>query len=202
MGDVDSFLSYNKDDREIARRLGAQLTLAGALVWFDEWRVKAGDSIPGKVNEGLASADSVILIWSGNAARSPWFRAELEAAIVRALSDGTFRVITVRLDEVALPTLLQPLKWVDLRDGDMTRVVNEIMGFANDQDRLRAIQSTLDEARLDVMWFEGYGSVVCCPNCGAGLDRLQGWPELDHERDDTYAGFKCQECGFADGGEI
>jgi hypothetical protein len=199
---VETFLSYNKDDKVVARQLGAQLTLVGSLVWFDEWRVKAGDSIPGKVNEGLASADSVILIWSSNASKSIWVRAELEAAIVRAIADEAFRVITVRLDETPLPSLLQPVKWVDLRDGDMTRVVNEIMGFANDQDRLRAIQTTLDEAGIDVAWFEGYGPVVCCPKCGAGLDRLTGWSEVDHEREDTYAGFKCLDCGLTDGGEI
>jgi hypothetical protein len=199
---VDAFLSHNRQDKDIARGLGAQLTLAGAYVWFDEWEVRAGDSIPGKVNEALAAVDTVILLWSTNANRSKWVRAELETAITRAMEDRSFRVITVRLDDTPLPALLRPLRWVELGDEDVTRAVNEIMGFANDQDRLRAIQQTLDEADIEVRYFHGYGPVVCCPRCGAGVDRLRGWSEVDYERDDTYAGFECENCGFTDGAEI
>jgi hypothetical protein len=199
---VDAFLSHNRRDKSTARRLGAQLKLVGADVWFDDWEVRAGDSIPGKVNEALAKVDSVLLIWSANANRSAWVRAELETAITRAIEDQTFRVITVRLDDAPLPALLRPLKWVDLSDRDVAEAVNEIMGFANDQDRLRAIQEVLDEAGIELRYFEGYGPVVCCPRCGAGVDRLRGWSEIDYARDDTYAGFKCLDCNFNDGGEI
>lgn len=200
--DVDAFLSHNHADKELARQLGAQLTLVGAFVWFDDWEVRAGDSIPGKVNDALATVDTVILVWSVHADRSNWVRAELETAIVRAIDDKTFRVIGVRVDNTPLPALLLRLKWVDLSDGDVTRAVNEIMGFSTDQHRLRAIQATLGEAGIDIRWFEGYGPVVCCPRCGAGVDRLKGWAQVDERRDDTYAGFECRDCGFSDGGEI
>lgn len=199
---MDAFLSHNRADKDVAKQLGAQLTLVGAYVWFDDWEVRAGDSIVGKVNEALASVEAVILLWSANADRSKWVRAELETAIARAIEEHTFRVISVRLDDTPLPALLRPLKWVDLSDGDITRTVNEIMGFATDQDRLRAIQATLDEAGIEIRWFEGYGPVVCCPRCGAGVDRLEGCSAVDERRDDTYAGFKCRDCGFDDGGEI
>ncbi len=195
-------MSHNRADKEVARRLGAQLTLVGSYVWFDDWEVRAGDSIPGAVNDALDTVDTVILVWSANANRSKWVRAELETAITRALEDHSFRVISVRLDETPLPALLRPLKWVDLSEDDVTRAVNEIMGFATDQDRLRAIQETLDEAHIEIRWFHGYGPVVCCPRCGAGVDRLEPWSGIDHRRDDTYAGFKCTGCGFEDGGEV
>jgi hypothetical protein len=199
---VDAFLSHNRADKEVARQIGAQLALVGAYVWFDDWEVRAGDSIPGKVNDALASVDTVILVWSANAMGSQWVRAELETAIARAIEDHAFRVICVRLDDTPLPALLRRLRWVNLSDGDVTRAVNEIMGFATDQDRLRAIQVTLDEAGIEIRWFQGYGPVVCCPRCGAGIDRLKGWSQVDHSRDDIYAGFECEECGFNDGGEI
>jgi hypothetical protein len=76
------------------------------------------------------------------------------------------------------------------------------MGFANDRDRRRAIQETLDEASVEVQYVPEYGPVVCCPRCGAGLDQLGGWSQIDHEPHDTYAGFRCKECGFIDGGEM
>lgn len=202
MAPVDAFLSHNRGDKATARDLGAQLTLAGAYVWFDDWEVCAGESIVGRVNNALASVDVVILLWSATAHCSRWVRAELDTAISRGIDEETFRVITVRLDETPLPALLRPLKWVDLCDGDITRAVNDIMGFSTDQDRLRAIQATLDHAGIEIRSFKGYGPVVCCPRCGARVDRLEGWSAVDHHRDDVYAGFKCLDCGFDDGGEI
>ncbi len=196
------FLSHNRQDKDIARRLGAQLRLVGADVWFDEWEVRAGDSIPGKVNEGLGAVDTVLLVWSTDADRSHWVRAELESAIAQGLDDGTLRVIPLILDDTPLPPLLRRLRWVDLRDEDETRAVNEVMGFANDQDRLKAIQQTLDEAFIQVVYFEGYGPMVCCPKCGAGVDKLQGWSDVDERRDDMYVGVRCTECGFNDGSEV
>jgi DNA-directed RNA polymerase subunit RPC12/RpoP len=196
------FISYNHHDRKTARRLGGQLRLVGGDVWFDEWEVKAGDSIPGKVNDALAAVDTVVLVWSTQANRSAWVRAELETAIARAIDDDGFRVITVRLDSTLPPPLLRRLKWIDLIDEDVGRAVNEIMGFANDQQRLLAIQGALDEAAIEVRYFQGYGTVVCCPQCGAKVSRLRGWSQTDVERDDTYAGMRCDDCGFEDGGEI
>ena len=107
------------------------LTLAGAYVWFDDWEVRAGDSIPGKVNDALASVDTLVLLWSARADRSKWVRAELETAITRSLDgEDNVRVIPVRLDGTTLPALLRRVKWVDLADDDVARAVNEIMGFA------------------------------------------------------------------------
>lgn len=197
-----AFLSHNSNDKAIARKLGGQLKLVGADVWFDSWELKAGDSIVGKVNDALASVDTVILVWSNHASRSDWVRAEMEAAITRALADRIFRVIPVRLDDIPLPPLLTSIKRVDLFDDDVSRAVDEIMGFTNDSDRLRAIQGTLDEAGITVEYFHGYGAVVCCPRCGAGVNRLKAWSATDHSRDDMYAGLECLECGFSDGGEI
>jgi hypothetical protein len=80
--------------------------------------------------------------------------------------------------------------------------VSEIMGFTNDQERLKAIQQTLDEAQIEVEYYYGYGAVVCCPKCGAGLDQLEGWHAVDERRDDEYAGVRCRACRWEGGGEI
>jgi hypothetical protein len=196
------FLSYNRADREVARRVGAQLRLVSADVWLDEWEIRAGDSIPGKVNDALATVDTVIVIWSSNASRSKWVRAELETAIQSGIEDESLRVIPVILDDTPLPPLIRRLKWVDLRDEDEPRAVNEIMGFAHDRDRMRAIQQTIDEAGVEVGYFPGHGPVAACPRCGAGLDKLRGWEQVDEQRDDLYGGVQCTECGFSDGAEL
>jgi TIR domain-containing protein len=58
------FLSHNRADREVARSIGAHRVLTGIDVWFDEWEIQAGDSIPGKLNEGLAAFDAFVPVLS------------------------------------------------------------------------------------------------------------------------------------------
>lgn len=51
-------------------------------------------------------------------------------------------------------------------------------------------------------YFPGYGPIVGCPACGAGLDQIEGFSETDFARDDEYAGARCKRCGWNDGGEL
>lgn len=137
------------------------------------------------------------------AARSDWVRAELDTAISRSIQESSARIIPVRLDDTELPPLIRRFKWLAFRaPEDMGRGASEIMGFANERDRLRAIQAVLDSAQIRVDFYHGYGPIVDCPKCGAGLESIEGWTAEDRKRCDIYAGARCRECGWNDGGEI
>lgn len=196
------FVSHNKADKEFARSLGSLLSLGGADVWFDEWEVRAGDSIPGKLNEGLETFDTFVLIWSEDAARSDWVRRELEVAIVRGVHDGSTRVIPVRLDDADLPALLRHVRDVDAVDMSPREVAMSVLGMTTDRAWLKAVQETLEEADIEVAYFPGYGPIVGCPRCGAGLETIEGWHQTDWKRDDEYAGARCRECRWEGGGEL
>lgn len=197
------FLSYNHADRDVARGLGAHLKLAGADVWIDDWEIRAGDSIPGKVSEGLTMYDTFVLVWSSHASRSPWVGTELDTAIQRRSTEASVRIIPVRLDQTDLPPLLRPLKRLDYPvPHAIEEVVREIMGFATDRHRVRAIQAVLEAAQVKVDFYHGYGPVAGCPRCGAGLEAIEGWSQPDRKRGDEYAGARCRECGWEDGGEV
>lgn len=199
------FLSHNKMDAELARELGLQLQFYGAQVWLDEWQIRAGDSIPGKLNEGLGRFTEFVLVWSEHASRSGWVRAELETAISRSLERGDARVIPIRLDDTPLPPLIGRLKSIDLRDvskRDLRAAAQEVFGVQQQRDYIRAVQRFIDSGEIEVREFHGYGPMVGCPRCGAGVDQLEAWEQVDHARDDTYAGARCKECGWNDGGEV
>jgi TIR domain-containing protein len=199
---VHVFLSHNHHDKELAVPLAAQLRLVGIDVWLDDWEIAAGDSIPGKVNEALVLVDTVVVLWSGNAAGSRWVDAELATALDRQLSEGSVRLIPIRLDDTKLPALLRPHKWLrlDARE-DVPDVAMEIAGIKSERDYLKAIQETIELAGLQVQYFPGYGALIACPRCGRPADELQHWHAVDERRDDEYAGAKCP-CGWEDGGEL
>ena len=49
----DVFLSYSSKDSEVVHLLGNRPKERGLRVWLDMWEIKAGDSTPAKVEEGL-----------------------------------------------------------------------------------------------------------------------------------------------------
>lgn len=85
-------------------------------VWFDEWELRAGDSIPGKLDSGLEAFEALILVWSANANRSNWVRQELNSAIRRSVRDNTAKIIPCMLDETPLPALISDRKGIDFSD--------------------------------------------------------------------------------------
>lgn len=200
---VRCFISHNKADRERARAVGANLVLAGTDVWFDEWEISAGDSIPGKLDEGLGSFDVFLILWSVSAAKSNWVRKELSAAITRSLQDRSARIIPCILDATPLPPLISDLKRVSLQEGDpgMQVLVEEVAGLHTRKKWLLAIQQALSS--LDVKWMTHPAAnvYVCCPNCGSE-DSLEPFHATDPRLDATYAGLQCRRCQWSEGGEV
>ena len=78
----DVFLSHSAKDQAVVRPLAERLQADGVKVWFDEWVLKPGDSIPAKIEEGLERSCVLVLCRSANAFGSDW--AQLES--------GTFQM--------------------------------------------------------------------------------------------------------------
>jgi hypothetical protein len=53
----DVFLSHSAKDKAVVRPLAERLRQDGLKVWFDEWVLKPGDSIPAKIEDGLEPCD-------------------------------------------------------------------------------------------------------------------------------------------------
>ena len=199
------FLSYNKANAAVARAISAHLSLAGLEVWFDEWKIRAGDSIPGRLNDGLQGFDTFVVLWSAQASRSAWVRKELNVAIMQALRDKTSRtrIVPCRLDKTPLPPLIQDLKFVDFskRKGGINSLLSELIGDHSRRARLLALQQVLSD--LDVRWHDnpGIDPIICCPKCG-GEDDIEEWDGYSQTHEGHYAGLRCLKCSWSDGGEI
>ena len=63
----DVFLSHSSKDKDIVRPLAERLRADGLRVWFDEWILKPGDSIPAKIEEGLERSRGLVLCMSSHA---------------------------------------------------------------------------------------------------------------------------------------
>lgn len=200
------FISYNKADSEAARELAIFLAAEEMGVWFDEWEVAAGDSIIGRIEEGLQDCGCFLLLWSRNAAKSSWVRQELRAALVKAIEEGVPKVIPVRLDDTDLPPLLRDLRYLRYQDGNeegRRALVREIVGREPSNSFLRAVVRKYHELVRDPERSETLG-LAACPNCGSQKLRPDSDLEVDEDwgsdgPQHTVAVFRavhCCECGW------
>jgi hypothetical protein len=59
--DYDVFVSHSTKDKAVVRPLADRLRKDHLKVWFDEWVLKPGDSIPAKIQEGLEFSRVLVL---------------------------------------------------------------------------------------------------------------------------------------------
>ncbi len=191
-----AFLSHNIRDKDIAREVALFITAEGIPLWFDEWEISAGDSIIGKVEDGLASTTTFILLWSRNAHSSNWVTSELRSALTNALALGTPRIIPIVVDDTPLPLLVRDIRYV-LWDGG-----SEAFRI----DLVRALLGRRPSDSLTKLVVRKYRELIgpkgsphlyqACPECGSQL--IQPW-QARTNRDDLVAGIKCLECGAKPG---
>ena len=76
---ADVFISYARQSQPVAKRLAERLTAAGNVVWWDE-QIPAHRAYAEVIEERLRSARCVIVLWSQDAVKSQWVRAEADIA--------------------------------------------------------------------------------------------------------------------------
>ena len=69
------FLSYSRNDREVAEQLAERLEQAGHTVWWDAL-IEGGANFSSAIRKALDAADVVIVLWSESAIESDWVHDE------------------------------------------------------------------------------------------------------------------------------
>ena len=109
----DVFVSYARPHESQAKRVAEALRALGYNVWRDD-ELPAHRAYADVIEERLKSAKAVVVLWSGEAAKSQWVRAEADAA----RSAGT--LVQARLDGDIPPMPFNQIQCADLGgwDGD------------------------------------------------------------------------------------
>ena len=79
LGVAEIFISYARDEQASARRVANALADAGFDVWWDA-HLPAHKSYSEVIEQALAEAKAVVVLWSARAAQSQWVRAEADFA--------------------------------------------------------------------------------------------------------------------------
>ncbi|RYE86980.1 MAG: toll/interleukin-1 receptor domain-containing protein [Hyphomicrobiales bacterium] len=89
---LDVFLSYKREERDVAEALAKFLITRGYDVWWDA-ALLAGEDFARIVHAELTQARAVVVLWSKQARNSYWVRAEAKLALehgtlINAVIDG------------------------------------------------------------------------------------------------------------------
>jgi len=104
---TDIFISYARSTADHAQAIAEALRGLGYNVWRDD-EIPANRAYADVIEERLASAKAVVVIWSAEAARSEWVRSEAE----RARADR--KLVQLSVDGARLPMPFDQTQCADL----------------------------------------------------------------------------------------
>ena len=123
----DVFLSHSAKDMPVVLPLAERLRADGLKVWFDEWEIKPGDSIPAKIEEGLEHSRVLVLCMSAHAFGSDW--AQLEAGTFRFRDplNRERRFLPLRLDDAPIKGSLAQFLYINWRPAEREQEYEKLL---------------------------------------------------------------------------
>ena len=114
----DVFVSYSSRDAAIVSRVVNDLTKAGLTVWWDQSAIRPAERIREAINHGIQNSSTVLIFISSKSLESRWVLNELDAAMLKEISERkplVFPVLIGRITSESLPDDLKGKKYIDLR---------------------------------------------------------------------------------------
>lgn len=100
------FLSHHSKDTAIIRQISTDLTAEGITVWLHEQRVRAIETVPEKIAQGLVESDFFLIGLSQPSVESPWTKNELNEALLDEVLKRGARILPIKLADCEIPELL------------------------------------------------------------------------------------------------
>jgi pimeloyl-ACP methyl ester carboxylesterase len=127
---MDVFISYAAEDRTRIEPLVQALEAAGLSVWWDR-QIDAGTSFDRTIEEQLAAASCVLVVWSTASVESDWVREEADEGLRRGI------LVPVQIDSCQIPLgfrrvqAAQLLNWPQSQPPGLSSLIERIGSVAN-----------------------------------------------------------------------
>ncbi len=160
--EFDVFLSHSSKDKKTVRDIAKRLKADGLRVWFDEWEIKAGDSIPHKIEDGLERSRVLVLCMSKAAFGSDWAQLESGTFRFRDPLNKERRFIPVRLDRADIKGSLAQFLYVQWHSKDREPAYAKLLEACRPPEKPDTLQLETDREQSDdrVVRLEHTGNVL------------------------------------------
>jgi TIR domain len=106
----DVFVSYSSRDTAIVSRVVKDLSQAGLTVWWDQSSIRPAERIREAINRGIQNSATVLIFISSKSLESRWVLNELDAAMLKEISERKPLVFPVLIGRIATDSLPEDLK--------------------------------------------------------------------------------------------
>ncbi|HKP86886.1 MAG TPA: toll/interleukin-1 receptor domain-containing protein [Blastocatellia bacterium] len=108
--EISVFLSYCRQDLDLAREIADKLREKELAVWHDELESRVGEPIIEMISKGIDEANVMVVLVSRASMMSSWVRAEVEIAVKRNLL-----IFPVLIEDCIVHSALQGIVYGDFR---------------------------------------------------------------------------------------
>lgn len=121
------FLSHNHKDKPVVEPVAFELMkiYGQDSVFYDDWSIQPGDSIIGKMNEGLASPDFFLFFVTENSLKSGMVELEWQSALYQA-AKGKITFVPVRVDGAPMPPIAVHRAFIDMYTNGIESTIQQI----------------------------------------------------------------------------
>lgn len=132
------FLSHNFKDKPIVEQIAVKLSIIFGKenVFYDSWSIQPGDSLIGKMSEGLSRAQYFFLFLSKNSITSKMVTLEWKSALLKA-TNNLCKIIPVKLDDSSIPVILSDFIYLDLYTNGLETILRQIVDVVSGQSTFR-----------------------------------------------------------------
>ena len=109
------FISYNHKDQRLIDTVTRRLVLEFGKnnIFYDAWSIQPGDSIIGKMNEGLDAFTTFFFFVSNNSLESKMVALEWQTALNKSINKD-LKFVAIRIDDCSIPAILLDKLYIDL----------------------------------------------------------------------------------------
>jgi hypothetical protein len=160
------YLSYSREDLEVADRIGEDLERAGFNVIIDRWSIAAGEDWKRRIETLISAADKFVILLSPARLASALGTWELDLA--HSFRKQIVPVIVRVLDAAPVPSSIAGLNFIVMTDANNygNRIQNLILALSTDIDWIREHTRYLQRA---TEWDAG----------GRSANRLLSGPDIE-----------------------
>ena len=136
------FISYNHADANIVDLISRRLELefGRSNIFYDAWSIQPGDSIIGKMSEGLESFSTFFFFLSPSSLASKMVSLEWQTALNRAVNKD-LKFVAVRIADCSPPTILSDKLYIDLYGEGLDSAVEKMKCVIKSESTYKPLES-------------------------------------------------------------
>ena len=135
------FISYNHKDNSLVDMVAQRLNIEFGKdnIFYDAWSIQPGDSIIGKMNQGIEEFSTFFFFVSPNSLNSKMVSLEWQSALNRAINSD-LKFVAVKISDCKMPAILSDKQYIDLYGNGFDDTIEKMRCIIKSENNYRPLE--------------------------------------------------------------